>query len=232
MPLGIYKPGQGYWVRVLTATFAGVLLLAASAWLWGQLELASGWIPVRNWEVTVRPAEGIAEPGASLVLLGEPRRAGDPVPQIGTGEVRSIEPLTAGVRVEITGIDMAAGHDPTQIRSIGPPPTGEATLSGPVVGTPLGRPIFDPLFLQAAGVGFLILLGAGFIFYYIGSKPGSVEFLIATDGEMKKVNWSTRKDILGSTWVVIVWSAMIASGLFIVDLAFSRFFIFVGILER
>ncbi|MBL8964243.1 MAG: preprotein translocase subunit SecE [Phycisphaerae bacterium] len=56
--------------------------------------------------------------------------------------------------------------------------------------------------------------------------------MIATDGEMKKVNWSTRREVLGSTWVVIGACFLIATFLFIVDIAFSSFFEFVGLLKR
>lgn len=233
MALGIYKPGQGYWVRVLTATFAGVMLLAASAWLWGQLELASGWIPVRQWEVVIRPADGTANPGDRVELFAEAIRAGESPVRIGQATVLSTELIAAGVRVELGDVQFERNRDITQARMIAPPTEGAtASLSGPIFGTPVGKRLFEPLFLQAGGVAVLILLGAVIIYYFVGAKPGSSEFLIATDGEMKKVNWSTRRDIIGSTWVVIVWSAMIASGLFIVDLAFSRFFILIGVLER
>jgi preprotein translocase SecE subunit len=234
MALGIYKPGQGYWVRVLTATFAGVLLLAASAWLWNQLENASGWIPIRSWTLTLRPAEGDVQPGQQLILYGEAARAADPAPQVGVATVRNVEPLAAGVRVEIADVRFGQGFDISRVNTVGPSMEGAdpATLTGAVASVPLPQRAFDPLFLQAGGVAILILIGVGFIYYYVGAKAGSAEFLIATDGEMKKVNWSTRKDVIGSTWVVIVWSAMIASGLFVVDLVFANFFQFLGVLER
>ena len=34
--------------------------------------------------------------------------------------------------------------------------------------------------------------------------------MIATEGEMKKVNWSTRREIIGMTWVVIGLTVFIA----------------------
>ena len=36
--MAIYKPGQGYWTRVMTAVGAGVLVLAGAAWLWAEIE--------------------------------------------------------------------------------------------------------------------------------------------------------------------------------------------------
>jgi preprotein translocase SecE subunit len=231
MAVGIYKPGQGYWVRVLTATFAGVLLAAAAAWLWGQLELASGWIPVRQWEYTLSPVEGDIASGQTVTLLGEPR-PGAASTQIGHATVRTLEQMATGARIEIANPQMAAGYDPTQVRQVAAAAGAAGDLRGTVWGTATARPLFQPILLQGGGALLLIAIGAAFIYYYVGHKPGSVEFLIATDGEMKKVNWSTRRDVIGSTWVVIVWSAMIAGGLFIVDMAFSRFFMLVGVLER
>ena len=42
------------------------------------------------------------------------------------------------------------------------------------------------------------------------NKPSNVDFLVATDREMKKVNWTSRKDLIGSTKVVIVFMFLIA----------------------
>ena len=51
-------------------------------------------------------------------------------------------------------------------------------------------------------------------------------------GEMRKVNWSSRREIIGSTWIVISASFMLAAGLFAVDFLFSRFFALIGVLEQ
>jgi preprotein translocase subunit SecE len=36
------------------------------------------------------------------------------------------------------------------------------------------------------------------------NKPNIADFMIASEGEMKKVNWSSRREIMVSTIVVIV----------------------------
>ena len=36
MSLGIYKQGQGYWVRVLTAALIAVVTLGGAGWMAGQ----------------------------------------------------------------------------------------------------------------------------------------------------------------------------------------------------
>jgi preprotein translocase SecE subunit len=62
-----------------------------------------------------------------------------------------------------------------------------------------------------------MLVGLWTIFRYVGTKPSSVEFLIATDEEMRKVNWSTRKIIIDSTKVVVIATFLIAGLIFIFD---------------
>ena len=63
------------------------------------------------------------------------------------------------------------------------------------------------------------------------NKPGAVDFLIATDSEMKKVNWTTRKELIGSTKVVIFFVILISAILFVIDVAFGFLFYFVRVLE-
>lgn len=84
---------------------------------------------------------------------------------------------------------------------------------------------------QGAATGVVLLLSALVIYWLIYVKPGTSEFLIATEGEMRKVNWSTRKEVIGSTWVVIAISAIIAFILFVADAFFSWIGGLVGLLE-
>ena len=55
-------------------------------------------------------------------------------------------------------------------------------------------------------------------------QAANVDFLIATDSEMKKVNWTSRKELIGSTKVVIIFMFLIAFILFVLDLLFSTVF--------
>jgi preprotein translocase SecE subunit len=232
MAFGLYKPGQGYWVRVVTATLSGVLILAASAWLWTQLQGAGGLIPRPTSTFTVAGPAGAAAPGQSLALLAEAPRPSVPPVVIGTAVVRESHTLANGSEaVTLGSFDMKAGRSPRDAGGVGPlPEGGGATLTGSVVAR-ADHPIFDPLYLQAGGVGLLMLVGAIVVYWLVGVKPQTSEFLIATDGEMKKVNWSSRKDVIGSTWVVILWSVLIAAGLYVVDFVFATFFKAIGVLQ-
>jgi preprotein translocase subunit SecE len=89
----------------------------------------------------------------------------------------------------------------------------------------------EAVFYQGAVAGSILLVGFLALYWLIYANRKVGEFMIATEGEMRKVNWSTRKEIMGSTWVVIAISVIIALILFIVDLGFSNFFTWIKVLE-
>lgn len=72
---------------------------------------------------------------------------------------------------------------------------------------------------------------AWLIFYLVGQRRNVVDFLIATEGEMKKVNWSSRKEVLGATKVVIVTVLALGMMLFVVDILFILFFVGIKVLR-
>lgn len=94
-----------------------------------------------------------------------------------------------------------------------------------------GSYVVEPQFVQGGASILALIIGAAVCYWLSYSKPSSSEFLIATDGEMRKVNWSTRKEVIGSTWVVIAIALLLAGGIFLVDLGFSRFFQFIRVLN-
>ena len=77
----------------------------------------------------------------------------------------------------------------------------------------------------------LIAVAAYFIFWGVGQNHRVVEFMIATEGEMKKVNWSTRREIWGATRVVIFTVFALAIILAVVDFLFIVFFSGIGVLR-
>jgi preprotein translocase subunit SecE len=80
------------------------------------------------------------------------------------------------------------------------------------------------------GIPTLIILALGVLMAWILNRPRTADFLIATEGEMKKVSWSSRKEIIGSTKVVIVTTIIIALSLFGVDIAFVLLFRWLGVM--
>jgi len=71
-------------------------------------------------------------------------------------------------------------------------------------------------------VGVFALL-AVFIFWLL-NKHSVADFMIDAEGEMKKVSWSSRKEIIVSTVVVISVVIILAIFLGFADLLFSMFF--------
>lgn len=76
----------------------------------------------------------------------------------------------------------------------------------------------------------LFVIDAAFLIVYalivfrVTNKPNVVDFLIATDSEMKKVNWTTRQELIGSTKVVIFFMLIIMALLFLFDVVFGFIF--------
>lgn len=133
MAFGIYKPGQGYWTRVMTAIGVGMLGLAGANWAWNEL--------------------------------------------------------------------------------------AAVTTS------------FEVLYLQATAAGLIALITALLAYWLVGLNRRTNEFFIATEGEMRKVAWPPRKELTGSTWVVIGVSILIATILFISDIVFSSLFRWLDVLK-
>ena len=82
--------------------------------------------------------------------------------------------------------------------------------------------------LIAAGTFALVY---AFLAWRLMNKPANVDFLIATDGEMKKVNWTSKRELIGSTKVVIFFMFAIAIILFVLDLLFNTVFYYVDVLK-
>ena len=64
----------------------------------------------------------------------------------------------------------------------------------------------------------------GWLIFWVMNKPSVADFLIAAEGEIKKVSWSSRKEIIASTTVVICVVIFMAVGLAVIDLLFNWFF--------
>jgi preprotein translocase SecE subunit len=86
--------------------------------------------------------------------------------------------------------------------------------------------------LQATDLGLWIetMVPAGlFVFLallisWLMNKPSVTDFMIAAEGEMKKVSWSSRQEIAVSTFIVIVVVVLMAMLLGATDIIFNTFF--------
>jgi preprotein translocase subunit SecE len=80
------------------------------------------------------------------------------------------------------------------------------------------------------GIPAVGIVAFGLLMGWMVNRQRVADFLIATEGEMKKVSWSSRKEVIGSTKVVIVTTLIMAAVLFVVDIVFQLFFKSIGIL--
>jgi preprotein translocase SecE subunit len=65
---------------------------------------------------------------------------------------------------------------------------------------------------------------SGLVIFWLANKPSVADFMIAAEGEMKKVSWSSRQEIAVSTFIVIVVVILMAILLGTTDLSFRAFF--------
>jgi len=70
--------------------------------------------------------------------------------------------------------------------------------------------------------GLFVVLGV-LIFWFL-NKKSIADFMISAEGEVKKVSWSSRREIAVSTFIVIVVVAIMAALLGVTDLGFQVFF--------
>ena len=82
-----------------------------------------------------------------------------------------------------------------------------------------------------SGVAVAVILGFGGALYWVLNKPNVVDFMIATEAEMKKVHWPTKRQIFNNTMVVIIGTLILAFLLTVFDLSFSTFFKSINLLE-
>ena len=84
-----------------------------------------------------------------------------------------------------------------------------------------------PVVDLAVTYGFVISLAVAallcFVAYvFVPNHPRCAEFLIETEGELKKVNWPPRHEFLGSSFIVILSVMIISLYLMLVDFVLGR----------
>jgi preprotein translocase SecE subunit len=85
--------------------------------------------------------------------------------------------------------------------------------------------------LEAADVGLWVetMVPAGLfvvlsvLILWLVNKANIADFMIAAEGEMKKVNWSTRQEVAVSTFIVIMVVVIMAAVLGLADLGLQMF---------
>lgn len=234
MAFGLYKPGQGYWVRVMTAAMIAVVTFGTAGWLMGQMAVVADKLPARAWGAQLENIKGGEVAPGTQVQLATAATSTSPPDVLGTAVVETFESGSQEVRIH-DFVPRSQGLSPTEAATLSPAPgaggAAQPGFSASVKGRVHKIAVVQPVLLQGGAAALALLVGAVLAFYFAGLRRGSVEFLIATDMEMKKVNWSTRKDIWNSTLVVVGASVLIAAALFSFDVIFQMFFRFIKVLH-
>lgn len=89
----------------------------------------------------------------------------------------------------------------------------------------------DNIFVVAAVALLPIILFGVLAFRLTAAKESTVDFLIETDDEMKQVNWPSRREVIGSTLVVIAAMFLLIALLFDADQMFADLFASAGVLH-
>lgn len=77
-----------------------------------------------------------------------------------------------------------------------------------------------PQTMVPAGLFFVLCL----LIFWLVNRATVADFMISAEGEMKKVSWSTRKEVAVSTFIVIMVVALMSMLLGLSDVLFRMFF--------
>lgn len=79
-----------------------------------------------------------------------------------------------------------------------------------------------PLSSSLVGATALLALSIYLSWEFLSNHPKTVDFLIDTELEMKKVSWPSWDELKGSAWVVVLTVIFMGAYLFAVDVVLSK----------
>ncbi len=247
--LSVYKPGQGYWTRVISAVSAGTIVLAGIAWLMATMETWDIWrieqpaavsISVDPATIGQDPASavaafgiqnpGIYAPGVQTADL-EPQALAAASRGVTIGQIRPGSPAASAGLIRGQVVSAVGGKPVATEEQLATALVEAASGSGEPVALAVNLIRFNDILIYAQAISAVVILAiTGGVLWYLLNKPRIADFLIATEIEMRKVSWPSRREIIGSTWIVICGTLMMVALLFIVNLGFTWFFQEIGIL--
>jgi preprotein translocase subunit SecE len=83
--------------------------------------------------------------------------------------------------------------------------------------------VVENIWIQALVPVALCSVG-GLLLYWMMNLPKVADFMIASEGEVKKVSWSSRSELVASTTVVLVVVIILATMIMITDYIFGLLF--------
>jgi preprotein translocase SecE subunit len=86
--------------------------------------------------------------------------------------------------------------------------------------------VLDNLWVETlVPVGLCTVIGL--VLFWLLNRPGAADFMISAEGEIKKVSWSSRREITVSTMIVIFVVVFMAVLLYVADFTFTYLFMHV-----
>jgi preprotein translocase SecE subunit len=86
---------------------------------------------------------------------------------------------------------------------------------------------YNILLYTLVPTGVCVIFGG--LIYWLVNKPAMADFMIAAEGELKKVSWSSRREIIVSTFIVICVVAVLGMILMAADFIFRLLFMKIGL---
>ena len=205
------KPG----VRAEQAARLGVVLTALSwgtALAFGLSGLAAMGSPMTSWAAPLRPGglAGGAGLAAFLMWVGL-KRFGAHLRYVKPGQGRWVRGLGLAGAAALIGFGAATFYRVPSSQSLWWKELWH--------GTPLGMSMsLRPIVFASLGILGAVTL----VVYALMNRETWAEFLIETEGEVKKVSWPARKEYLGSAMVVLVVITIVSLFLWASDAGLSE----------
>jgi len=79
------------------------------------------------------------------------------------------------------------------------------------------------------GVPVAVIATITWLLYWLQNRPTIADFLIMSEGELKKVSWSSKAEIIASTTIVVFVVIFTSAFLGSIDLIFHAFFNGIGL---
>ena len=192
------------WVVLMGASWAGTVGYGLSAF---------GWLPIEKMgDVPVPGSMGMGIGGALgvAIIVGCLKMFAGRFDYLKPGQARMVRTTALGAIAGLTAFGCATLYSlPTE---------GSLWWSQLAYKDVFGQMFsIRPMLFPALAVFFTVT----FVVFLLVNRPPWTDFLVETEGEMKKVSWPKRQDYIGSSAVVIVVVMVVSMFLFVADWVLS-----------
>lgn len=204
---GTFRVMARVWVVLMGAAWAATVgyLLSVLGWL------GSASVPVGK---VMFSAGGLAVGGllGAGMIVGILKKMGDKLEYTKPGLGRAVRSTAYGSIAALTGYGAYAMYMAPGLQS-----PWWKVLAGPLHLMGKEASLRPQLFPALA-----VFLSVMFVVFQVLNRDRAAEFLIETEGEIKKVSWPARKEYVGSAMIVVLVVAIVSCFLHFVDMGLSE----------